>query len=118
MTTKPLEIRNILSKNVKEHRKRQGISQEKLAEITGLSVQTINDIEGCRKWVSDKTITKRSSAFNLECYQLLIPDFISRNKRETTPTQNLLMLKDKMHKGADAFIETQFTEFIKAGLLK
>ena len=118
MKTKPLEIRVILAKNVKEHRKKQGVSQEKLAEITGLSVQTINDIEGCRKWVSDKTITKLSSAFHLECYQLLIPHFISHNEGEITPTQNLLTLKEKMHKGADELIETQFTEFIKAGLLK
>jgi len=118
MMTKPLEIRVILAKNVKENRKKQGISQEKLAELTGLSVQTINDIEGCRKWVSDKTITKLSSVFRIECYQLLIPDFISHDKKETTPTQNLLELKDKIHKGTDELIETQFAEFIKTGLLK
>jgi len=116
MIPKPLEIRIILARNVKENRKKQGISQEKLAEMTGLSVQTINDIEGCRKWVSDKTITKLSSVFHLECYQLLIPDFIGQDNKEKTPTQKLLTLKEKLHKSADELIETRFNEFIKAGL--
>ena len=30
-----------------------GFSQEKLAELAEVSDQTINDIEGCRTWVSD-----------------------------------------------------------------
>jgi len=46
MATKPLEICGILSKNVKEQRKRLGLTLEKLAEFTGLAVQTINDT-GC-----------------------------------------------------------------------
>ena len=39
----------------------------------GLSDQTINDIEGCRTWVSDKTIVKIARALNIEAYQLLYP---------------------------------------------
>ncbi|MDR0662745.1 MAG: hypothetical protein LBF80_01515, partial [Spirochaetaceae bacterium] len=31
------------------------MSQEKLAELADVSVQTVNFIEGCRTWVSDKT---------------------------------------------------------------
>jgi transcriptional regulator with XRE-family HTH domain len=118
MATKTPEIRLILSKNLKAQRNKLGFSQEKFAEISGLSVQTINDIEGGRRWVSDKTITKLSIALNVECYQLLIPNFFSQNRKETTPTQNLMKLKEKMHKGVDTLIDAQFTDFIKAGLLK
>jgi len=116
MKQKPEEIQVILSGNVKNQRKKLKISQERLAEIAGLSVQTINDIEGSRKWVSAKTITKLSAALNVECFQLLIPNFISQNKKETTPTQDLLKLKEKVHKDVDTVIDTQFTDFIKAGL--
>jgi len=116
MKQKPEEIQVILSGNVKNQRKKLKISQERLAEIAGLSVQTINDIEGCRKWVSAKTITKLSIALNVECFQLLVPDFFNQNKKETTPTQNLMKLKEKMHKGVDTLIDAQFTDFIKAGL--
>ena len=43
MATKPLEIRDILSKNIKQQRKNLGFTLEKLAELFGLDVQTIND---------------------------------------------------------------------------
>ena len=116
MGVKPLEIRYILSKNLKNQRKKLGISQEKLAEMTSLSVQTINDIEGCRKWVSDKTITKLSIALNIESYQLLIPNFFSRNENESTPTQRLLEIRNKVQKTINLQIEAQFDDFLKSGI--
>ena len=118
MTVKIPEIRIILSKNLKAQRNKLGISQEKFAEISGLSIQTINDIEGGRRWVSDKSITKLSAALHLECYQLLIPDFTSQNKKDTTPTQHLLGLKKKLLKGIDSQIDENFTDFLKSNLLK
>jgi transcriptional regulator with XRE-family HTH domain len=118
MATKPLEIRGILSKNVKEQRKKLGLTLEKLAELTGLAVQTINDIEGGRRWVSDNTITKLSKALHIESYQLLIADFFSQNRKKNTPTQNLINLKDKILKNVDAQIETQFNDFLKSGLVQ
>jgi len=70
---KAVKIREILSYNLKIERKKLGLTQEKLAEIAELSAQTINDIEGCRMWVSDKTITKLARVLHVEVYQLLIP---------------------------------------------
>lgn len=52
------ELRETLSKNLKRLRKDNNLTQEKLAEKTELSTQTIADIEGCRTWVSDKTLVK------------------------------------------------------------
>ena len=73
MTDDEEKLRKALSANIKRHRLKLGFSQEKLAETVGLSDQTINDIEGCRTWVSDKTIVKIARAFNIEAYQLLFP---------------------------------------------
>ena len=115
MTTKPLEIRSVFAKNVKEQRKNLGFTLEKLAELTGLAVQTINDIEGCRRWVSDTTITKLSSALQIECYQLFIADFFCQKIIIDTPTQQLLDLKKKILKNVDSQIETQFGDFLKSG---
>jgi transcriptional regulator with XRE-family HTH domain len=67
-------IRRILAENIKKHRKNFGYSQEKLAEKAGLSSQTLNDIEGCRRWVSPKTMTKLAKALHIAEYQLLIPE--------------------------------------------
>ena len=113
MINKPLEIRTILAKNLKERRKKSGLSQEKFAEISGLSIQTINDIEGGRKWVSDKTITKLSSALNIECYQLLLPKLANRHKKEINPAQQMWGLMKKIKKSVDSQIETHFIDFLK-----
>ena len=68
------QLREILSINIKKERKKLGFTQERLAEAANLSAQTINDIEGCRMWVSDKTITKLALVLHVEVYQLFIPE--------------------------------------------
>jgi transcriptional regulator with XRE-family HTH domain len=73
MTENVEKLRKTLSANIKKYRAEQRLSQEKLAEAVGLSDQTINDIEGCRTWVSDKTIVKIAQALNVEVYQLVYP---------------------------------------------
>jgi len=67
------QLRKILSANIKKYRAEMGLSQEKLAELVALSDQTINDIEGCRTWVSDKTLVKIARALKVEIYQLIYP---------------------------------------------
>ena len=67
------KLRNVLSANIKKYRAEMGLSQEKLAELTALSVQTINDIEGCRTWVSDKTLIKIAKSLKVEVYNLIYP---------------------------------------------
>jgi len=77
-------IRKILAENIKKYRKNFGYSLEILAEKAGLSTQTLNDIEGCRRWLSAATITKLAMALHIAEYQLLIPEDkkTSRNLRD------------------------------------
>ena len=71
--TEPNNLRKTLSLNVKKQRKILGLTQENLAEAASLSSQTINDIEGCRMWVSDKTILKLSKVLHVDAYRLFMP---------------------------------------------
>jgi len=73
MEIKKLDLRQILSANIKEQRQILGVSQEKLAEMAGLSWQTINSIECQRTWVSDNTLEALASVFKIETFQLLMP---------------------------------------------
>ena len=73
MGKKKQDLRQILSANVKEQRQVLGISQEKLAEMAGLSWQTVNSIECKRTWVSDNTLKALSNVFKIETFQLLMP---------------------------------------------
>jgi transcriptional regulator with XRE-family HTH domain len=67
------KLRASLSTNIKKRRKILGLSQEKLAETANISSNMINDIEGCRTWVSDKTILKLAKALKVEVFELFIP---------------------------------------------
>ena len=115
MKSEPDPIRKILSGNIKKHRRFLCYTQEKLAEKAGLSSQTLNDIEGCRRWVSSKTITGLAKALNLKEYQLLLPeneDFGLINSDSSLKT--LLALQKKVKKSIDA----QFEEAIDTGNFK
>jgi transcriptional regulator with XRE-family HTH domain len=50
-----------------------GVSQEKLAEMAGLSWQTINSLECRRTWAGDGTLEALARVFNIESFQLLMP---------------------------------------------
>jgi transcriptional regulator with XRE-family HTH domain len=73
MKKKGQDLRQILSANVKEQRQILEISQEKLAEMAGLSWQTVNSIECKRTWVSDNTLEALANVFKIETFQLLMP---------------------------------------------
>jgi transcriptional regulator with XRE-family HTH domain len=83
-------LRLILAGNIRKYRKNFGYSQEKLAEKAGLSAQTLNDIEGCRRWVSARTMTKLAKALNIAEYQLLMPE--SGETAENPPKSSLKSL--------------------------
>jgi transcriptional regulator with XRE-family HTH domain len=67
------ELRRILAANLKKQRNMLGLSQEKLAEMAGLSWQTVNSIECQRTWVSDRTLESLAETLKIETYQLLLP---------------------------------------------
>ena len=90
MKEKPEKIRQILAHNIKKRRESLGITQEELAETANLSVQTINTIEGCRMWVSDKSITRLAKALNIEIFQLFMPHRMSINELDTRHAAVLL----------------------------
>jgi transcriptional regulator with XRE-family HTH domain len=75
-----LELRKVLSTNIKTLRRKSEVSQEELAEITGLSSQTINSIECCRTWVSDTTLLKIAASFNVEVGDLLCTPKNAKNQ--------------------------------------
>ena len=67
-------IRQILASNIKTRRAILKISQERLAELADISSQMVNGIEGCRTWVSDKTLEKIAISLKVKVYQLMLPE--------------------------------------------
>ena len=116
---KPIVIKQILGSNLKYQRKLIGYTQEKLAETSDLSVQTINDIEGGRRWVSDKTLAKLAEVFDLEPYQLLIPYRFDNEKsaNKNISLKGLFELQQLIKNSLNQQIDKHFGDFQKEGNL-
>jgi len=112
MKSNPEPIRKILAENIKKHRRNFKYSQEKLAEKAGLSKQTLNDIEGCRRWVSSQTISRLAKALNVAEYQLLIPENDDKGKKNRNSSlESLIALKETIH----STVDFQFEKAVETG---
>ena len=74
------ELRIQFGKNVSTLRNRNNWSQEKLAEKTGVSRNTISDIEKGDKFARPKTLINMAIAFETEVYELFKPEGVLPDK--------------------------------------
>jgi transcriptional regulator with XRE-family HTH domain len=63
-------IREILANNLKENRKKCGISQSKLAEKAGISTQYIAMIELSKQFPTPDVLERVAAALGIEAYEL------------------------------------------------
>ena len=68
------QLLSIVSANIKEARKKLGISQLELAGRCDLSQSYIGEIESCKKFPSLKTIGLIAENLELKPYQLLLDE--------------------------------------------
>jgi transcriptional regulator with XRE-family HTH domain len=101
--------RKLLSANIKAKRSELGLTQEKLAEMVNVSYQMIHDIEGCRTWVSDKTLQGLSKALEVEIYELLCPQPV--NGTNDLKGEFNLHLIERLHKTMKSDIDRRLNEF-------
>jgi transcriptional regulator with XRE-family HTH domain len=96
------QVKELLALNTRLQRKKWGFSQEKLAEAANLSSQSISDIEGCRTWVSDKTLEKLAKVFNVHIFQLFMPpDESTGDISDTFLYSRLIKLRTMMKEDID-----------------
>lgn len=67
-------IKDIFAKNVRYNRLRLGLSQEKLAEISGLHRTYISAIERSKRSISLNNIQKIATALDVEVYKLFLTE--------------------------------------------
>jgi transcriptional regulator with XRE-family HTH domain len=102
-------VRELLAANIKAKRSELGFTQEKLAELVDVSYQMIHDIEGCRTWVSDKTLQRLSAALEVDIYELLCPPAAGQNKKKKSEFSPLLV--ERLHKTMKSDIDRRLDEF-------
>ena len=106
MSDKVVALRKTLSINIKKYREIHGLTQEKLAEKAGISANMINDIEGCRTWISDKTLIKLATALKTETYRLFLPLTITDNDIGRTALADLAQDLQKIRKVFNSNFDT------------
>ncbi|MDR0450402.1 MAG: helix-turn-helix transcriptional regulator [Treponema sp.] len=99
---------------MKARRREMGISQEKLAEFADLSPQMINSIEGCRAWVSDKTLAALAEVLGVEVYQLFTPlSEQDAEERDLNLSRRLTRLKQEIKADINADLEARFAPWLR-----
>ena len=69
-----MNILEVFGSNVRKYRTTKNISQEKLAELSGLHRTYISDIECFRRNISLDNIQKIADALKIESYKLLMEE--------------------------------------------
>jgi ribosome-binding protein aMBF1 (putative translation factor) len=72
--TQEQALRDVLSANIKKYRHRRALSQFNLAAKIDISTNFLADIEAGNTWVSSLTLVKLAKAFEIEAYELLVPE--------------------------------------------
>ncbi len=67
-----MDIVKVFGTNLRSVRNQKGISQEKLAEISGLHRTYISDIERFQRSISLENIQRIADALGIETYKLFI----------------------------------------------
>ena len=65
-------LREILANNLKENRKKCGLSQAKLSEKAGISTQYIAMIEVSRKFPTPEVLERIARALEIEAHELFL----------------------------------------------
>ncbi len=90
------EIQRLVAKNIKESRKKLGISQMELAKRADISAGHMNDIEACRRWVSAASLAKIARELRVKPHQLFLDGADKSSDRYDLLTEILSKLRTAM----------------------
>jgi len=104
MQRKKSSIKQILAANIKENRRKMGLTQEKLAEMADMSLHYLAMLESANKFPSGEMLEKLAHALNIQTFQLFTPT--------STPEGALLHLEQSIVNN----IEKVVSDAIEKGL--
>jgi transcriptional regulator with XRE-family HTH domain len=115
-----IDLRKILSINIRTARENLHITQARLAEYADISLSYMADIEYCKTWVGDKTLMGIARALNMEVYELLRPLEGASNAEEAQKGTHLHqiaeLVSDKkgiLKKAAEESLDDLISQIIK-----
>lgn len=76
-----MDIITVFGRNVRKYRVQNMLSQEKLAELSGLHRTYISDIERFKRSIALENIQKIADALKIETYMLFVEE-VEENKND------------------------------------
>ncbi|MDR2729830.1 MAG: helix-turn-helix domain-containing protein [Treponema sp.] len=77
-----IDIKEIFAENLRKIRRKRGLTQEKLAEKAGMSLQYLALLELSRKFPSGEMLERLATALDIETYELLAVTSSANNELE------------------------------------
>ena len=106
---KSTEIQKRLAENLKRIRKGKKLTQFELAEKAGISDETVKNIELCKTWTSEKTLSQITEALNIDIHSLFIPVPSSFNKQNDEDNKQI---KKAIIDNIQTFIENNLKKML------
>jgi transcriptional regulator with XRE-family HTH domain len=78
-------IREVLASNLKKYRRKNGFSQDKLAELADISSQYLATVETCRKFPTPEMLERLAQALGIGAHKLF--------EAPTSPEESLSLLR-------------------------
>ena len=103
-------IREIFASKVREYRRKHGFTQEKLAEIVGISTHYLAMLETGRNFVTSDTLERLASALEIPVFELFIT--------EQSPRVELELLRQDIVKEIKNEINQTVSKAIKQALMQ
>ena len=110
MPKQMVSIREILALNLKEYRRKNGLTQEKLAEKAGISANYLSMVEISRKFPTPEMLDRLAEALNIQTFQLFDPS--------ATPEGALLHLEQAIVENIETVVRTTVKQDIVSELDK
>jgi len=104
MPKQMVSIRGILALNLKEYRRKSGLTQEKLAEKAGISANYLSMVEISRKFPTPEMLDRLAQTLNIQTFQLFDPS--------TTPEGALLHLEQTIVDNIEKAVRTTIKQDI------
>jgi transcriptional regulator with XRE-family HTH domain len=105
MPRQMVSIREILTHNLKEYRRKNSLTQEKLAEKAGISANYLSMVEINRQFPTPEMLDRLAQALNIQTFQLFEPT--------STADGALLHLEQKIVENIEKIIRTSIQQHIE-----
>jgi len=79
---KELSLKDVFSRKLRENRRKCGFTQEKLAELVGISTHYLAMLETARNFPTSDTLERLSAALEIPVYELFLIEHSPREELE------------------------------------